>query len=79
MSDFIFRITPNIVLGSYTISRLGQQVTEWGTRFMVIMDPILTEMKIQDKVVETLNDRKIENFVFKQWLPYANRQLKKIT
>ena len=66
MSDFIFRITPNIVLGSYTISRLGQQVTEWGTRFMVIMDPILTEMKIQDKVVETLNDRKIENFVFNE-------------
>ena len=66
MSDFIFRITPNIVLGSYTISRLGQQITEWGTRFMIIMDPILTEMKVQDKVVEALNDRKIENFVFNE-------------
>ena len=66
MSDFIFRITPNIVLGSYTINRLGQQITEWGTRFMIIMDPILTEMKVQDKVVEALNDRKIENFVFNE-------------
>ena len=66
MSDFIFRITPNIVLGSYTLSRLGQQITEWGTRFMIIIDPVLTEMKIQDKVVETLNDRKIDNFVFNE-------------
>ena len=66
MSDFIFRITPNIVLGSYTINRLGQQITEWGTRFMIIMDPRLTEMKVQDKVVEALNDRKIENFVFNE-------------
>lgn len=66
MSDFIFRITPNIVLGSYTLSRLGQQASEWGTRFMVIIDPILTEMKIQEKVIQSLNDRKIENFVFNE-------------
>ena len=66
MSDFIFRITPNIVLGSYTLSRLGQQALEWGTRFIVIMDPILTEMKVQEKVVQSLNDRKIENFVFNE-------------
>lgn len=66
MSDFIFRITPNIVLGSYTISRLGQQVMEWGTRFMLIVDPVLNEMKIQEKVVQSLNDRKIENFVFNE-------------
>ena len=66
MADFIFRITPNIVLGSYTLSRLGQQVMEWGSRFMVIMDPVLNEMKIQEKVVQSLTDRKIENFVFNE-------------
>ncbi|MCQ2591675.1 MAG: iron-containing alcohol dehydrogenase [Treponema sp.] len=66
MSDFIFRIAPNIVLGSYTISRLGQQAMEWGTRFMVIIDPVLNEMKIQEKVLQSLNDRKIENFVFNE-------------
>lgn len=66
MSDFVFRITPNIMLGSYTLSRLGQQVQEWGTRFMIIIDPVLNEMKVQEKVVQTLNDRKIENFVFNE-------------
>lgn len=66
MSDFIFRITPNIVLGSYTVSRLGQQVHEWGTRFMVIIDPFLNEVKLSDKIVQSLNDRKIESFVFSE-------------
>lgn len=66
MSDFIFRISPNIVLGSYTVSRLGQQVHEWGTRFMVIIDPFLNEVKLSDKIVQSLNDRKIESFVFSE-------------
>ena len=43
MGDFAFRITPNIILGSYTLSRLPQQVMEWGTRFMIIADPVLNE------------------------------------
>ena len=47
MQDFIFRISPNIVLGSYTVSRLGIQALEWGSRYMVIMDPILNELKMQ--------------------------------
>ncbi len=64
MSDFIFRISPNIVLGPYTVSRLGQQVHEWGTRFMVIIDPFLNEVKLSEKIVQSLTDRKIECFVF---------------
>jgi len=72
MSDFIFRISPNVVLGSYTLSRLGQQVKEWGTRFMVIIDPVLNEMKIQENVIQSLNDRKIENFIFNEITEGAN-------
>lgn len=66
MSDFIFRISPNIILGSYTVSRLGQQVHEWGSRFMIIIDPILNEVKLSDKIVESLSERKIECFVFSE-------------
>lgn len=64
MSDFVFRINPNIILGPYTISRLGQQVKEWGTRFMVIMDPFLNEAKLSEKIMQSLIDRKVESFVF---------------
>ena len=43
MADFIFKISPNIVLGSYTANRLGQYALEYGQNFMVIMDPVLKE------------------------------------
>ena len=64
MSDFIFRISPNIILGSYSASRLGQFVQEWGTKFMVLMDPILTECGIAAKIKQSLTDRKVDFFVF---------------
>ena len=66
MSDFVFRINPNIILGSYSLSRLGQLVLEWGTRFIVIMDPILKEVKLADKITQSLNDRKVEYFFFNE-------------
>ena len=31
MADFIFKISPNIMLGSYLTARLGQFVKEWGS------------------------------------------------
>ncbi|MBP5519870.1 MAG: iron-containing alcohol dehydrogenase [Treponema sp.] len=64
MADLAFRINPNIILGSYTISRLGSQVHEWGSRFMVIMDPMLNEAKLASQIMQSLIDRKIESFVF---------------
>ena len=64
MNDFNFRINPNIVLGPYAISRLGQQIKEWGTRYMVVLDPLLNEAKLAEKILQSLIDRKIESFVF---------------
>ena len=66
MSDFTFRISPNILLGPYTISRLGQQIKEWGTRFIIIMDPLLNEAKLSDKITQSLMDHKIDCFVFSE-------------
>jgi alcohol dehydrogenase class IV len=67
MADFIFRISPNIVLGSYTVSRLGQYAREWGSRYMVLMDPILKEVNLADKVLQPLIDRKVNFFVFNEF------------
>ncbi len=64
MADFTFRISPNIILGSYTTARLGQYVREWGTKFMLIMDPVLKDYDIAEKIQKSLSDRKIEFFVF---------------
>ena len=64
MSDFIFRINPNIILGPFTINRLGQYSQDWGTRFMIIMDPVLNELKLSEKILQPLRDRNIDFFVF---------------
>ena len=67
MADFIFRISPNIVLGPYTLSRIGQFVREYGSRFLIVMDPILKEVNLADKLLEPLSERKIDYFVFNEF------------
>ena len=64
MSDFIFKIQPNIILGSYTTSRLGQYIKEWGSKFMVIIDPILKQVGTAEKITNSLTDRNIDFFTF---------------
>lgn len=64
MADFNFRISPNVVLGSYSASRLGQFVREWGSRYMVILDPVLNEYDVATKIKQSLTDRKVDYFVF---------------
>lgn len=64
MADFVFKISPNIVLGSYTANRLGQYALEWGTNYMVIADPVLKESGTTDKVLSPLKEKNIEYFVF---------------
>lgn len=64
MADFIFKISPNIILGSYSASRIGQFVQEWGTKFMVLLDPILHESGISAKIKQSLTDRNVDFFIF---------------
>lgn len=66
MADFIFKISPNIVLGSYTITRIGQYALEYGSKFMVIIDPMLKEVGISDKILQPLNEHKVDYFIFDQ-------------
>ena len=64
MADFVFKISPNIILGSYSAARLGQFVQEWGDKFMVLMDPILQECGVAQKIKQSLSDRNVNFFVF---------------
>jgi len=64
MADLLFKISPNIVLGSYISSRLGLYAKEWGSRYMVIVDPVLKEVRNTDSLYDSLSTRNIEYFVF---------------
>lgn len=64
MADFIFKISPNIILGSYIATRLGQHASDWGDRFMLVVDPILKESGTTAKITQSLDERGVEYFVF---------------
>ncbi len=64
MADLSFKVSPNIILGSYAASRIGQSVIKIGTRFMLISDPILRENGVLEKITKALDDKKIDYFVF---------------
>lgn len=64
MQDFTFRISPNVILGTYASSRLGELAGEFGSKFMVIIDPILKEVGLSKKILQSLTDRNMEFFIF---------------
>ena len=75
MADFIFNISPNIVLGSYAIPRSGQYAQELGSKFMVIIDPMLKEVGISDKILQPLDEHKIDYFIFDEITNGATTQI----
>lgn len=64
MADFSFKVSPNILLGSYAASRIGSSVLSYGTKFMLIVDPILRENGSAEKITKALDDKKIDYFIF---------------
>lgn len=63
MADFIFRVSPNIVLGEYTSSRLADYASEGGFRYIVVMDPVLRDTESTQKLLASLADKGINYFV----------------
>lgn len=64
MADFIFTISPNIVLGSFTATRLGQRVQEYGTKFLVAIDPALEDAGVAKKIETSLKERNVNYIIF---------------
>ncbi|MDR1748053.1 MAG: iron-containing alcohol dehydrogenase, partial [Spirochaetaceae bacterium] len=64
MNDFIFRVSPHIVLGSHTLARLGQLVSTWGSRYMLVCDPVLKDSGVAEKIRKGLESRNIDCFIF---------------
>lgn len=64
MADFVFRVSPNVIIASYSASRIGQFAMEYGKRFMLVMDPVLRSVGLADKIVKPLADHDIDYFVF---------------
>ena len=57
MADFVFKISPNVILGPYTMTRIGQVAATWGSNYMLIADPILKEFGLVEKAVSALEEK----------------------
>jgi len=64
MADFVFKISPNVILGPHSLARLGQTASAWGTNYMLLVDPFLKEFDLVDKAVAALEEKGISVFVF---------------
>jgi alcohol dehydrogenase len=64
MADFVFKISPNVILGPYTMTRIGQVAATWGTNYMLIADPILKEFGLVEKAISALEEKGISVFLF---------------
>ncbi len=64
MADFLFKISPNVILGPYTMTRIGQVAATWGTNYMLIADPILKEFGLVEKAISALEEKGISVFLF---------------
>lgn len=64
MADFVFKISPNVILGPHSLARVGQIVSSWGTNYMLVTDPVLNEHGLIDKTVSALEEKGMSVFVF---------------
>ena len=73
MTDFVFRVSPNVIISSYAASRLGQFACEFGKRFMLVLDPVLRSVGAADKMTQALSDRGVDFFIFDEieFLPFS--------
>ncbi len=64
MSDFIFKIAPNVLLGKQTITRLGSLICDKGSRFILILDPATYEAGCLDKITQSMQNSGLDFFTY---------------
>nr|WP_314993015.1 iron-containing alcohol dehydrogenase [uncultured Treponema sp.] len=64
MSNFTFKLSSNIILGSYSIAKIGSEAAQFGKKFLFVVDPLLHETGISKKITAALEERGISVLVF---------------
>ncbi len=64
MSNFTFKLTSNIILGSYSIAKIGAEAARYGKKFLFVVDPWLHETGVAKKIIDALEERGISVLVF---------------
>ena len=64
MSNFTFKLASNIILGNYSIAKIGSEAIRFGKKFLFVVDPLLHETGVAKKIIAALEDRGISVLVF---------------
>ena len=64
MSSFTFKLTSNIILGNYSIAKIGPEAVQFGKKFLFVVDPLMHETGIAKKIIDALEERGISVLVF---------------
>jgi alcohol dehydrogenase class IV len=71
MPDVLFHVPTRVVFGPDTINRIGQLVSEYGERVLLVTEAILYEGKVINKVQELLDKKGTPYIVFDEVVPNA--------
>lgn len=68
MADFNFALSSDIVLGSYSLARVGEHIASFSTKLMLIADPSLKESGKIKRVEKALEEQGLDVFIFDDML-----------
>ena len=64
MGDFVFNLSPNIIAGTDVLISLGENVAKYGSRFMLIVDPLFKNVELLIKLKQSLEQKGLKLFTF---------------
>lgn len=64
MGDFVFNLSPNLIVGTDVILSLGEHVVKYGSRFMLIQAPSFKDVELLVKIKQSLEQKSIKLFCF---------------
>ena len=64
MGDFVFNLSPNLVVGADVLISLGDYASKYGSRFMLIVDPSFKDMELLVRIKQSLEQKSLKLFSF---------------
>ena len=64
MGDFVFNLSPNLIAGADILISLGDYVSKYGSRFMLIVDPSFKDMELLVRIKQSLEQKSLRLFTF---------------
>ncbi|MEL3909130.1 MAG: iron-containing alcohol dehydrogenase [Treponemataceae bacterium] len=64
MANFNFSLSSDIILGSYSLARIGEKIAKFSRKVMLIADPVLKASGLLTKAQKALEDYDVDVFVF---------------